>query len=292
MKIYSRLLVGFAALLLYPVGQATAQSPWLPGEGNKSVFFDYTYEEIPEYWKGSALRPNIDRNGRFNHLTQQTFTFGYEQGLSDELALDVSVGYTRLNAGGGVGLANGMDDTRVGIRYALIDEFAEDAGDWTPTVTWFSRLTMPGSYPEEGYDTHFCSAGDKAWGFENGFRLGKVINDWFGVYGSLSYAVKEGGQPEEINSSFGMYGSITDRLTFTADIGHQHALGGPDFFGPGWSKASTARSKERFTNVVGGLNYFFESGLALSLRYGETIDGENTGKKDPLVASTISYSFR
>ena len=157
------LLAGVVLLASVP---AYGTSAYLPLEGRFTLSGSYIFETFDEFWAG---RKKMDLP---DDIHQHTVSVGLEYGLLDDVALDLTLGYTRTSFSS-VDDLDGLNDTTLGVRWRMFDEFRYDS-PYIPTLTL--RL---GGIIEGSYDTVTTGApnspGDGASGIETSLLFGKVF---------------------------------------------------------------------------------------------------------------------
>jgi len=256
-----------------------AQSAWLPAEGRIEVTPRYVYQNFREIWIRRDQRMRLD-----DDVVQHSGTVSVEYGINQDWALDATVGYTRVDskAFGGSNTDDGLADTRLGVRYRVVDERASSSA-WVPTLTLRAGAVIAGTY-DAGLP---FSAGDGAHGGEFSLLLGKAIgNTGFGVYGEAGYRVREKPVPDDFFGSFGVYQTI-GQFTLSAGYRHIQSLSGVNIMDPGFTFPAL---KE--------INQLFEAGLGFTDKGGRfyqvfgafPIDGRNTGDKT-IIGVSATFGF-
>ncbi len=177
-----------------------------------------------------------------------------------------------------MGGEGGLNDTTIGIRQKLVDEFAYD--DWyVPSLTLALRGIIAGGYNEDGFPT---APGDGAHGFEYSLLFGNLIGDsGFGFLGEVGMRLREGPVPNDFFVRSGVFQTILEVATISAEFKHEEALSGIDLGTPEFSPDRARELKQ--------INDTFEFGLGVvepttdiyvGLFYGVAVNGRNSGKKD------------
>ena len=252
---------------------AFAQSVWLPEKGQLVVTPGYTYQFFDEYLAGKTkMRLPAD-------IVQQTAYIGLEYGFTPKFAADVTLGYTRVDfdpPGAGHFKRDGLDDTRLGLRYRFIDE---DAGGrkCVPSVGLRLGGIIAGSYP---IPTSLppLNPGDGANGFETSLQLGKTFGETgFGAYADIGYRWRDHDVPEDL---FGGGGVFKHLGPVTLNLGYRHirGLSGGDIGGPGFGTSyGFPQVKEINELIEGGIAYTDKGGRSYQFSIAQKIDGRNTG---------------
>src|SRR5687767_10224151 len=112
--------LGSVAGLLIAASAAAQHSVWLPGADRLVVTPSYVYQTFDEFWMGDN-KVKLDGD-----LWQHTAFLGFDYGLTDDLALDATVGWVWSETDalmlGGDQNDDGLTDTTFGIRQRFIDE--------------------------------------------------------------------------------------------------------------------------------------------------------------------------
>lgn len=225
MKPLIRPLIAATVLMLVPA--LRAQSAWLPAEKKFEVTPLYVYQTFDEFW--------IKRGHRIvlpDTVDQQSATVSVEYGITTQLALDATVGYTRVDSStcGKGATDDGFTDSRLGVRYSILDEHAT-SNDWVPTVTLRAGAIIAGTY-NEGRP---FSAGDGAHGAEFSALVGKTLGGTgFGVFSELGYRVRENPVPDDLFASVGVYKTLGS-FTLSTVYRHVQSLSGLDIMDPGFT---------------------------------------------------------
>jgi len=259
---------------------ATAQhSVWLPGADRLVVTPSYVYQTFDEFWIGDE-KVKLDGD-----LWQHTAFLGFDYGITDDIALDATIGgvWSETDAGmlGGDQSDDGLTDTTIGIRQRFVDE--QDVNKWwLPSLAVRVGAIIPGTY-----DENFpFSAGDGAFGAEASLIGGKTICPGFGMYGDVGYRYRDGHVPDDF---FGSVGTYVSWKFLSATFGYRftEGLSGPDIGDPGFT---FPKVKEISHNLEGSLGITDRGGRFYQVFYAHTIEGRNTGERD-IFGGAISFTF-
>ena len=263
-----------AAWLTLATG-ALAQSVWLPDQGQLVVTPGYNYQTFDEFLAGKTKR-KLPAD-----IVQQTAYLGLEYGFTPKFAVDVTLGYTRVDfdpPGGSKSTRDGLDDTRLGLRYRFIDE---DAGGrkWVPAVGLRLGGIIAGTY-DNPTSLPPINPGDGANGVEVSLQLGKTFGDTgFGAYSDIGYRWRDHDVPEDL---FGGVGVFKHLGPVTLNFGYRHiqGLSGGDIGGPGFGTSyGFPQVKEINQLLEGGIAYTDKGGRSYQFTIAQKIDGRNTGDK-------------
>lgn len=258
----------------------SAQSAWIPAEGKFQVAPSYVFQSFRNIWMGGPHETRLS-----DDVIQHTASVSLEYGLSESLAFDTSLGYTRVESrafGPGVLKDDGLADTRIGLRYRLLDERISKL-EWAPTLTLRAGGIVRGSY-ESGVP---FAPGDGANGGEFSLLAAKAFGtSGFGLYGEAGYRVRSRPVPDDFFSSIGVYqqfGAFTVHTAFQNTQG----LSGFNIGDPGFTFPAL---KEINRIVEVGVGYT-DSGRRYYQIFGAvSVDGRNTGDKRILGVSA-SFGF-
>ena len=255
---------------------AWAQSVWLPAEGEFVATPGFFYSTFDEFWMGKTKVSNPP-NGE--SLDQYTAFVTLEYGLVPRLAADVTVGYTGTETEAfGDDSDDGMADTHIGLRYAIWDENSAPAA-----LGIRVGGIIPGTYDE---NLPF-SAGDGAYGLEGSLQAGKRFGEsGFGLYGDIGYRFREGGVPDDLFGSAGVFkqfgGVFADADAITLSVGYRHVQGlsGGDIGDPGFgTEFGFPEVREINQLVEGSVAYTDAGGRQYQFTVAGSVDGRNTGDK-------------
>ena len=273
------LLVGVVLLASVP---AYSQSAYLPLEGRFSVSGSYIFETFDEFWAG---RKKMDLP---DDIHQHTVSVGLEYGLLDDVALDLTLGYTRTSFSP-VDDLDGLNDTTLGVRWRMFDEFRYDS-PYVPTLTL--RL---GGIIEGSYDTVTTGApnspGDGASGVETSLLFGKIFGPTdISLTGDVGYRYRDSKVPDDFFVSVGLDKIFLEYLLAGFRYRHTQGLSGIDIGAPGFDPSRFPEVKEISDNVQAEFGYLGARGQYFGLIAAWTIAGRNTGKK-LILGPVVSFPF-
>jgi hypothetical protein len=269
-----------ASAITATVPLAHSQSAWLPAPSQLVATPGYTYQSFDEFWFGNdkvSLNP-------YDSIQHTAFVV-LEYGLCARSALDANIGYTwaeseAFNPAHKNQTDDGLTDTRIGLRYNLLDEKSAEQA-WAPTLTLRVGGIIEGTY-EENYP---FSAGDGASGVETSLLFGKAFGaSGFGLYGDIGWRWRNHDVPEDLFGSIGIFQSIK---SFTLSFGYRHIQG---LSGKDIGEAPFPETKEISQNLEAGLGYRDHGGRYYQVYGAKTLDGRNTGEKW-VIGASISLPF-
>jgi hypothetical protein len=257
---------------------AYGQSAWIPERSQLNATPGFSFSTFDEFWMGKT---KVDNPPNGDSLDQYTGYLFLEYGIFENLAADATVGYsaTDTDAFGGDASDDGLNDTFLGLRYRLLNEY-DAPWAWAPTVSIRVGGIIAGTY-----DSNLpFSVGDEAHGFESQLLLGKTFGDsGFGMYGDIGYRVRESPVPDDMFGSVGIFQHLGP-VTLAFGYRHVQGLDGLDIGGPGFDP-SAGRShgfpavKEINQIIEGGISFTDGGGRNYQFTAGTSVDGRNTGDK-------------
>lgn len=262
-------------------GLVFAASPWLPEPGSSNISFSYIDESFDEFFRGGAdaqLPADIE---------QSTLSMIVEYGLSDSVSLDIKTGYTETSfAPASRGNFSGRDDSLIGIRWRIRDEFiGENTG---LSVAIRLAAIVAGDY-ESSSPGNPHSPGDSASGFQASVILGKVMQSW--AYSlELGYKDREEPVANDLLVNLDVYYWLNSQWTLTAGYVLQEAQDGVDIGDPGINPSRFDELKEISDTIRLGVAYKINNKVNIGVDIAKTVGGRNTGKKDVNVIY-LGYSF-
>ena len=279
MRYHQFLLIAVMCLLSAP---AYGQSAYLPVEGRISLSGSYVFETFDEFWAGRKKTQLPD------DIHQHTVSLSLEYGLLEDVALDLTLGYTRTSFSS-VEELDGLNDTRLGIRYRIFDEFRVDS-PYVPTLTL--RL---GGIIEGSYDTVTTGAphspGDGASGVETSLLFGKVFGQTdIGLSGDIGYRYRDSSVPDDFFVSVGLDKVFFEYILAGFSWRHTQGLSGLDIGDPGFNPSRFPELREISDNIQAELGYVGARGEYFGIIAAWTIAGRNTGKK-LILGPVVSYPF-
>ncbi len=302
MKHRIRILCG---LLFFTAFGIQAQQAWSPYQRQLWVRTVFIHSEYDSAYLANT-KANYDDNIRIS-----TGNIVLEYGITDRLTVDFGTGFGKLGRaklvdryGGLMQIPESPDkygylDTRIGIRYKILDEFDYDKW-WIPTIS-----VRAGAIKKGDYDRNPQSLGDGANGGEADLYLAKDFDFYgLGALGELSYRRRENPVPDDILYYSGLYLRFFESFFFTIGARGQKGQGGyafadprqapplnylnltvPDTI-PGVNLYDLWVQKERpawgrredYHNVEASLGFTDSYGNFYNLYYSQTYAGYNTAK--------------
>ena len=256
---------------------ALAGSAWTVREGSGAVSVGFTHEAFERFYKGEEETDGPGETG----IEQRSATLSATYGILPSLALDLDLAYTRVSFAEEDDVG-GLADTRIGLSYALLDEFAEAPLSLAVRVggivagTYDVKRATPNS-PGEGAHGIVAAIGfGRSWG---------ATGAW--SFGDVGARYRADGVPADAFGSLGSGYSLQGAYV-TAAVVHSRALSGSDIGDEGFEFTEL---KEVWTNVEAGVGYEHgASGLSVGLTYAQTVAGRNTGQKQ-IVSAGLGWAY-
>lgn len=271
---------GLLALALGSTVHA-ASNPWLPEPGALNTALSYVFQTADEFFMGN------ERADLPAELSQHTFSAYLEYGLFDNLALDARLGYAFSDFTEDPVLSpdaslDGLTDTNLGIRWRALDETVGDP----VTLTLRAAGIINGTYRTGALN----AIGDGASGGEFSALIGRYFNGGFSAYGEVGYRTRSKPVPDEFFANIG--GRYAFTPAFSAGVSYQAAesLSGIDIGSPGFTPTRFPAVNEDYQIVGFDLSYQVAPRTFVSVNYGKTVDGRNTGDQD-IVGLSVGQSF-
>jgi hypothetical protein len=246
---------------------AFAQTPWLPSPGATDLTFSFSNQKADEF------KPGTDTGQLPATLKQDTFGITLNYGISDSLALDANIGYAKSKFIQVPGLApdgglSGLTDSRLGVRFRLLDDLANDP----VTLTFGAAAILQGNYKTGA----LSAIGDGANALEISAAVGKAITSNFNVYGVVGYRDREAPVPNETFFKVGANVNFTPQLFAGLEFQKVDARGGLDIGGPGFSPARFPEVQEDYSLTSVTLGYRFSRNFNAAIQYGDKKGQRNT----------------
>ena len=258
----------------FAVSASAQHSAWLPEARKLVVTPSYVYHTFDEYWQGN--RTTSLGGDSWQHAALLSFDYG----LTDDTALDLSMGWVWRDSDANFGSDNGLSDASFGIRRRFIDEANFDFW-WLPSLALRAGGTIPGTYDED----FPLSTLDGAYGAEVSLLGGKPILPGFGWYGEVGYRYRYD-VPDDFFGAAGLFVSWKF-LSLTAGYRFTEGLSGPDIGEPGFTFPEV---KEVSQNVEASLGFNDAGGRSYQFFYAHTFEGRNTGQRN-IFGAAVSLTW-
>lgn len=266
-----------ATLATIGAHSAHAQSPYLPTPGKHDFQFSFINQKARDFKPGNASA-QLPAD-----LKQDNFKFNYSYGFSDDLALDVELGYAKstfivipgLAPNGGL---KGNTDSRLGLRYRLLDDQAADP----VTLTLSLAAIIKGSY-----DTGALPAiGDGANGIEYALGIGKSFSQYVSGFATAGVRDRSKSVPTERFYRYGI--NINPTSSIGISLAHEEvkSSGTLDIGGPGFSPARFPEVKEEFGLTSAGISFALGNQLTLGI-----LGGKKNGKRNTIESKVFGLTL-
>ena len=264
-------------LLLSPLTVLANDNPWLITPGDSHIQTSYIYQSNDEFYLGQ------DKNTLPDDLTQHSAIIQFSHGLSDNLAIDISTGYSSAEFEPQDD-DSGIIDSKIGLSWRFHDEFIEDG-------LWPSAAVRVGAIIAGDYETgQIYSIGDGADAVEASLNLGRVFNSYFALSGNVGLRFREDDVPNERFLNLNSHFTVTPTLSLSAGYHLVDSRGNLDIGGPGFSPDRFPETEEDSEVITLGANVAIDSSISLGVTYGEVIDGRNTLDAQ-IISASVGISF-
>jgi hypothetical protein len=280
------------------------QQAWAPYERQLWVRPISTHSEYNSAYLANNYA-KYDDNVRID-----AFNLALEYGITDRLTVDMTTGFGRLGKhkifDRYYGLQQtpespnkfGVLDSKLGIRYKIIDEF-DSKYKWIPTIA-----VRVGGIKKGDYDRNPQSLGDGASGGETNLLIAKDFNFFgLGALGDIGYRKREKPVPDDFLYYGAFYKRFLESFFITLGGRGQIGQGGYAFADPRqeppWNYVNTTNTfgtyygvnvgdywvtkyrpawgrKETFHNMEIGLGFSDSFGNFYNIFYSKTYSGYNT----------------
>lgn len=260
---------------------ASAQNVWLVEPGALVVTPGYTSQSYDTFYAGTA-KMTLPAD-----ITQRTGFVRFDYGITPGLALDTTVGYTRVKftPPGGSFKRSGRDDSQIGLTYTLMQETTE-----LPATTFRVGGIIAGSY-DVPTTLPPINPGDGASGFETSLAAGKNFGDGFAVYGELGYRNRNHGVPDDI---FGSAGVAKSFGAWSVNVGYRRTQGqsGGDIGGPGFGTDFGFPGVKEITQFYeGGVSFTDHGGRSYQLLAAKSFGAVRNTGRSTVYSVSISLPF-
>lgn len=257
------------------INLVSAASPWLPEPGSTVLKAIYIDESFDEFFRG-----DVDAELPAD-IKQQTTSLLIAYGLSDNLAVDMKLGYTKTSFEPSTeGDFSGRDDSYLGLSWRLKDEYAEDA----MTLSLRLGLIFAGDY-ESSSPGNPHSPGDGASGMELSVLFGKMLNENLAYAVNIGYRDRESPVASDLLVGAHLYYWLSAKWNVRTAYKLEQASNGVDIGDPGVNPSRFNELKEESTTIQLGITHNLSQQFHFGLDLAKTIDGRNTGKKSLAILS-------
>lgn len=281
MKFLTKALLTTAALAAFaPAAFANDVSPFTPTEGGGEAEISYTRQEADEFNPGDARAP-LPRE-----LAQDNIALTLSYGISQRLAADVKIGYSKssfltdpmLAPDGGL---EGLNDIQVGLRYKVLDQV--DGAPFTATLAVAGII-------DGGYRTGALPAvGDGGSGGQIAIAFGSNIGP-FTVSSHTGYRTRSNNIPDEVFGAVNASISPLSGISLYGGVSFVNSTSGIDIGGPGFSPARFPEVEEDYKIWSLGASASLSDQISANIGYGKKFDGRNTARSK-FFRIGVGYSF-
>lgn len=282
----NKLILGSIAAIALTNAAHAQLSAYTPQRGQLISSFAYEYQRYDRFWVGKTKIP-LELATGFKAQRQHSAFLSLEYGICDDLALDVTIGYSwaEFHRGPVRDLTDdGLTDTSFGLRYRVVDERKVA---WAPTVTLRVGGVIAGTYNE----SLVFSAGDGADAIETSMLLAKQLCPGLGLYGEAGYRWRNNDVPDDFFGAAGIALTYIKDVTLSVGYRETRGLSGPDIGAPGFGTAfGFPQVREIDQRLETSLSYTDHGGRNYAVYFAQTLNGRNTGEKS-IIGVSVSIPF-
>jgi hypothetical protein len=271
---------------------AWGQSAYVPLQGELDITPSYTFQTFDRFYSSSSLE-KLSTFG-LSEITQHNATVAAEYGITEDVAVDVTLGYTHAHMDQvipGIGNPNtidGLNDTLIGARWRFLDERDHPGRVLVPTLTLRAGGIIAGTY-----DAGFInSPGDGASGGELSLLFGRYYEPWgLGAYGNAGYRILGSGVPDAFIGGLGLYKTFGG---VTVNVGYRRywSTSGINFDSPEFTFNRFQNLREISDSIEYGVGYTDSGGRSYNLNFLNVLNGQNVGQSFNVNASvTLPFEF-
>ena len=275
-----------SALLALPLfAHAENDSPWLPIPQQFLVTGSIVDQSASDAYIGKTKLPlTAITGGAASKFKRTTTAVRLDYGLTDALALDVSLGYAKVKAGA-ADSDSGLADSTIGLRWRALDEYESPR---LPTVTLRAGAILKGSY--EG--ARLAALGNNENGIEIAAIIGKQLTAAIALWGSVGVQDRAGGVPNATFYELGARWRIVPGLNATLAYAGKQYGGNLDIGGPGFSpdRFQQVRAERQLLKLGVGYAIAGNQGVNLSLQ-SFVGDGRNTPRDNRIIGVAYTVGF-
>jgi len=263
-KLTQLLFILFMLILSFNIN---ADTPWDYAKGEQSISISFIDDRFDRVWEGS-------KEASIPKVTQQNTWLNYSHGITDDILLSATFGYTQTSWEKNDSSFNGIADSSLSIKYQLLNEFIDES---IASVSIKLTGIIKGTY-DRAYAQNPHSPGDKSNGGEISLQIGKFLHDNFAAYLDIGYKILIDNVPDDIVANIGIYYSINKSFGINALYAVKHALDGTDIKGNGFDPNFFHQTKEERQWLELSIDYTFLPAHTFSFGSAQVIKGRNSGK--------------
>lgn len=255
-------------------------SPWLPIPGQLSASINYTDQEGDTAYIGdNELDVDMITGGAAEDFERNTTTLTFNYGISDNFALDVTLGYGEVEAGA-ADSDQGIIDTLVGISWRMTDEFMDPA---LPTMTLRAGAIINGDYD----GGRLAALGRDANGLELSFLIGKSLSSWFALSAEVGVQERDNDVPTAYFYEVSTHFTPAPGWNLSLGYAEKEFDDDLDIGDPGFTPDQFQEVGEERSLLKASVGYGFGN-HGVALLYNDLLDGRNTVNDSAL---SLSYTF-
>lgn len=271
-----------SAACLGAIQTGFAQNIWLTPPQALVLTPSHTYQSYDTFYAGRAKMTLPE------DIVQNTTSLRFDYGIAPRLALDATIGYTKVkfSPGDDSFKRSGRDDSQIGLTYALVEETAEG-----PALTWRVGAIIGGNY-DVPTSLPPINPGDGADGFETSLAIGKSFEGGFAIYSEVGYRNRNNGVPDDL---FGSVGASQRIGAFNVNVGYRTTRGqsGGDIGGPGFgTDFGFPGVKETTQFIEGGVSFTDGGGRSYQAGVAQSIGSIRNSGEATVYYVSISLPFQ
>lgn len=268
-----RITAACAALCAPHIANAQELSAWQAGAGQGTLRVGYTHLEYDQFTSGTTLVTPA------NAFEQEGVIFDLRYSLTDRLGLEFSTGLSRAEF---VGEDEGLNDSRLRVRYAVADQANGALGN----LVLAGSVLVAGTY-EAGGPT---AIGDGVTSFELAGAFGRSFENGFAAEVYFGGRLRTEDAPEDIFGGVALHYSFAEKFSVSGGLQRVEALSGVDIGGPGFDPTQFQLLEEDYTRWWVGGGMTLTPVVSVSAQYGQKFDTRNSGNSDDFTLST-TFAF-
>ncbi len=265
----------------------SADTPWTPSAQHIDTNVSVVYQAYDQFWLGEQKLSTKDAFGADGKVTQTTATVSGMYGITDWLAADLAVGYTRIDFKPLDKTDSGLNDTTFGLQARLLDE-NNPASPYLPTISVRLGGILKGTYETDiGTPT---GAGLGTNGFDGSLAVGKYfVDSGTGVFASGGFRDYASDVPSVRYWALGAFQDVAGQASVHAIYRSSASTSGVDIGGSGFTGDFTKVKEEREA-IEGGITYIGYPQARIGIFIARVLDGRNIGQ-DLVLGLNGGYSF-
>lgn len=244
-------------------------NPWTMEEQTYALSFSQVVETYDEAWiRGSSTKAKFGDDVEHN---TSWLTFDY--GLSDQMLLTLTTGYTNSECDCMVEEFSGRSDTSIALQYQFLDAFVDQS---VATMAVRVGAIIKGDY-DRSYKDNPHSPGDRASGLEGSLIIGRYLTNRLVITGEGGYRKRYDNTPDDVFVNSSLIYAFNN--TVEGAIGWQRVIGdeGTDIKEPGsgFKPSEFHKTREISEHLEASLNFSFVN-YNIAFGYANALGGSNT----------------